>query len=103
LRKYGEDGKTAAKALLICKWGGNITRAGVLQVQDYATTFWNEMLRPPPLDKFAVADNSDANTANGDAVPTDAEIEARFTDAAYLNERQAFLQNTQVYAVGGVN
>ena len=41
------DGKVA-QALLVCKWGGEITHAGIAQAARYAPIFWDENLRPVP-------------------------------------------------------
>ena len=35
------------QALLVCKWGGELTHAGIGQAEQYGPVFWDEMLRPP--------------------------------------------------------
>jgi hypothetical protein len=40
------DGERVVEALLVCKWGGETTHAGILQAHQYTPVFWEEMLPP---------------------------------------------------------
>lgn len=43
-----EDTGAPERVILICKWGGEITHAGIAQTKAYVPIFWDEMLRPQP-------------------------------------------------------
>jgi len=64
----GKDGKErVVQALLIVKWGGEMTHAGVGQARQYAAAFWDDMIPPPPMPS-----NPNSGTASAGAAGTGA-------------------------------
>lgn len=44
--KFADDQKTVKECMFVCKWGGEITHAGLAQTRQYVPVFWDEILRP---------------------------------------------------------
>ena len=63
--KKVEKGKVV-QALLIVKWGGEMTHAGVGQARQYAAAFWDDMIPPP----YSVSSNSGNSAGQANAPGT---------------------------------
>jgi len=97
-----KDGKTV-KAQLICKWGGEITHAGIKQTLQYAPVFWDELLRPAP----AATPNPGEYPLHTDSVflatqqseyKMKASCHPRFSGAPYVKARRNFIGKIDAFA-----
>ena len=43
------EGGRVTQVLLVCKWGGEMTHAGLGQARQYAAAFWDDCCPPPPI------------------------------------------------------
>ena len=43
------DNGRVVQVLLVCKWGGEMTHAGLGQARQYAAAFWDDVCPPPPI------------------------------------------------------
>jgi hypothetical protein len=106
---------TVVEAILVCKWGGEMTHAGIGQAHQYGPVFWDEMLRPPFAEKrysytsltflwfsYGPSDKSVMTTAFQNSgtkygVEMTSDKRKRLSDPSYRRARMAFLRNMQIY------
>ena len=87
------------QALLVCKWGGQMTHAGIGQARQYAAAFWDDILPPPqnPLIytiPFQHPNHSSSNQSN----PSPAPIELALHNRVY-NSSTASIANATASSV----